>query len=189
MKNAGIEKGIVNPRSKNSGLQIRWNEGLLMKKLFIGISFLLIIGCNPEKRLVDKSSRLIEKLQTTDTVYDCYAAFDDKWLIWYHDSTTLYGYIVKPYSTQKLPPVYCLNQMIDANSIDECFSTALVNNDPCFQSVLDGVGVSMYVKNQKERWCSVHTACLFSKEYPKNSFPYLLKQDLLLLNQAAKKKK
>lgn len=160
-----------------------------MRKLYIGILCFLIIGCNPEKRLVDKSNYLIEKLlQTTDTVYDCYVAFDDRRLIWYHDSTTLYGFIVNPYSTQKLQPVYCLNQMIDANSIDECFSTALINNDPCFQSVLDGVGVSMYVKNQKEKFCSVHTECLLSKEYPKNSFPYFLKQDLSLLNKAANKK-
>ena len=79
-----------------------------MKKIYIGILCFLIIGCNPEKRLVDKSSHLIEKLfQTTDTIYECYVAFDDRRLIWYHDSTTLNGFIVKLYSTQKLHPVYC----------------------------------------------------------------------------------
>ena len=160
-----------------------------MKKIYIGLLCFFIIACNPEKRLIDKSNRLIEKLfQKTDTIYDCYVAFDDRRLIWYHDSTTLYGFVVKPFSIQKLQPVYCINHLIDANSIDECFSTDFVNNDPCFQSSLDGVGVSMYVKNQKRLSCSVHTECLFSKEYPKNSFPFLLRQDLSLLNKAANKK-
>lgn len=160
-----------------------------MRKLYIGILCFFIISCNSEKSLVDKRSHLIKKLfQTTDTVYECYIAFDNRRLVWYHDSTILYGFVVKPYGIQELQPVYCVNHLIEANSIDECFSTDFVNNDPCFQSSLDGVGISMYVKNQKRRSCSVHTECLFLKEYPQNSFPYLLKQDLSLLNKAANKK-
>lgn len=57
MKNAGIEKGIVNPRSKNSRLQIRWNGGLFMKRILQILSLLLFVSCNTNTAIVSYSYR------------------------------------------------------------------------------------------------------------------------------------
>ena len=141
-------------------------------------------------RLEKRTDRLIKKCHNeTDTVFLYSIAFNDFNFVWYHKDNHLYGFIIEPYSIERLDPVEAENISLN-DDIDKYFEGFVLTdkgdclNDsiPCFpKMVLDGAWIMIYVKNKEPMHSSIEKDCLFSTNFKPNSFPYKLQYDFYKL--------
>jgi hypothetical protein len=157
-----------------------------MKNTIIMITFVFIStlfwGCSSQLCLQKRTDRLIEKSQKkTDTVYLYSVAFNDFNLVWYHKDNFIHGFRVKPHSTERYKPIEAKNIVLGNDSINKYFDNFLFKNIQCFESVLDGAWIKLYIKNKEPLLSSIDTECLFNTKFKPNSFPYKLQYDFFKL--------
>ena len=139
---------------------------------------LLFCSCSSQLCLRKKTDRLIEKsYKNSDTIYLYSVAFNDFNLVWYHKGSFIYSFFVKPYKIKQYKPVEAKNIIVSNDSINKYFVSSINEDIQCFEQVLDGAWVSLYIKNKKPLFSSIDTYCLFHNKYPVNSFPYKLQYD------------
>ena len=178
MKRSGIEKGVANSQFKISGLQIRRNWVLCLSCVF----FAALCSCNPQKALERKSNRIIEETYVkADTVFQFSNYSNQTEVIWYHDDSLMYVYIIRPFNVKKLQPIFAINSNPTPESIEKSFSNTFDKEDTCFQNMLDGTAITMHIKNQQKKWSSLDVYCLLSKDYMPNTIAYKMKYDLSLI--------
>lgn len=152
--------------------------------LIIIVVFLstLLLSCSPQFCLKKRTDRLIEKCHKhADTVYLYSAAFKDFNVVWYHKDKFIHGYRVQPYSTRRYEPIQVRNRILDEDSLDKYFETLPLKDIPCFETVLDGEWIKVYIKNREPLFSSIDIECLFKTRYEPNSFPYVLREDFIKL--------
>lgn len=155
------------------------NRIRLVLFLFISTVF---FGCNSQFCLQKRTSRLIEICQqNTDTVYLYSIAFNDFDIVWYHKDNCLYGFRVNPYYTETFSPIVVKDIILYDDSLNKYFDNFLFKNVQCFENVLDGASVIIYIKNGDTLSSSIDIECLFSSKYKPNSFPYKLQYDFFKL--------
>ncbi|MDR0368935.1 MAG: hypothetical protein LBH82_07355 [Bacteroidales bacterium] len=146
---------------------------------------LLCFSCSSQLCLQKRTDKLIKKSQKrTDTVYLYSVAFNNFNFIWYHKGDYLYGFYVKPYKTISYNPVEAKNIVVSKESIDKYFDTSIYKDIQCFENVLDGAWVKLYLKNKEPLFSSVDTDCLFNTKFESNSFPYKLQYDFFKLRRS-----
>jgi len=150
-----------------------------MKSKIIIITFvfisLLFWGCGSQLCLQKRTNRLIvNSHKETDTVYLYSAAFNDFNLVWYYKDNFIYSFWVKPHSTKKHNPIELKNITVNNDSINKYFNNFLFKDIQCFESMLDGTWIKIYIENKEPLFSSLDIDCLFRNKYPINSFPYQL---------------
>jgi len=152
-----------------------------MKTYFIVIcAFLSVLcfSCSPKLCLQKRTNKLIEmSYKNTDTIYLYSAAFNNFNLVWYYKGNFIYSFWLKPYKTKKYKPIDAKNIILNNDSINKYFDNFLYKDIHCFQSVLDGEWIELYVKGKKPLMSSIDMQCLFNTKFKKNTFPYKLQYD------------
>jgi len=155
------------------------NRILIIILVFLSTIFL---NCSPQFCLKKRTDRLIEKCHKhTDTVYLYSAAFNDFNVVWYHKDNFIYGYRIQPYITRQYEPIQARNSILDEDGLDKYFETLPFKEIPCFETVLDGEWIKVYIKNREPLFSSIDVECLFKTGYEPNSFPYALREDFIKL--------
>ncbi len=158
-----------------------------MKKLSLIITVLVasVFGsCSAQYCLQKRTDRLISKAQKdVDTVYLYSVAFNDFNLIWYHKDNSIHSYKIKPYSTEHNKPISIEESVIVKEDINKYFNGFLNKDIKCFEPVLDGEWIKMYVKGKEPLFSSIDIECLFGTRFDPDSFPYWLQYDLYKLGR------
>ena len=165
-----------------------------MNKIFIFCICVIALSCSPhlfesssQSCLERRTDRLIHNLQEqTDTVFSYSAAFHKYNLVWFHKSNIIYCFMVKPHNTKRYKPI---EEDINLNDpcLDQYFEDFLHKKDiPCFECVLDGEWISLYIKNKEPLLSSINTPCLFNTKYKPMSFPFCLQYDFFKLGISPK---
>jgi hypothetical protein len=157
-----------------------------MKNKIIIITFVFIStifwGCSSQLCLQKRTDRLIEQYQKkTDTIYLYSVAFNDFNVVWYHKDNFIHGFRIKPHSTEQYKPIETQKVILDKDSINKYFDNFLFKDIRCFESVLDGAWIKLYIKNKEPLFSSIDTECLFNTKFKPNSFPYKLQYDFFKL--------
>lgn len=139
---------------------------------------ILFFECSSQKYLQKRTNKLIEKShKEVDTVYLYSVAFNDFNLVWYHKDACIKSYWVKPLCTKKYKPIKSKNSFVTNDSINMYFDDFLFKDLQCFESVLDGAYIKLYIKNKETLFSNIDIDCLFNNKYPIKSFPYKLQYD------------
>ena len=164
---------------------MKYDRYLLVIILTAFVMPILFYSCNSQKGLVSRTNSVIKKGYTkVDTIFQFSNYSNQTDVIWYHDDSSMYVYIIKPYNVKKLHPIIAINSHPKSESIEKSFDNTFDKEDTCFQNMLDGTAITMHIKNQQKKWSSLDVNCLFSKDYQPNTFAYKMKYDLsLIINQ------
>ena len=157
--------------------------------IFLILVSVLFIGCSPMFRsnisqhcLHNRTERLIKQLHyKADTVFLYSAAFNDYNKVWYHSNGQIFSFDVKPHITKRIEPVRAIDISLNKDSIDIYFDSFINKDILCFESVLDGEWIMLYVKNKQPLFCSVQTECLCRTQFKPNTLPYKLQYDFYKL--------
>ena len=165
--------------------------------IIITIISAVIYGCsaglegsiyNVESWIVEKRINLAVKKghRQTDTVYVYYiyrvkkrwGRFYEGNVMWFHKQGHIHSFLISTEGTKRLKTVEAKDISIDKGEIEKYFDDSIFKDIPCFEWVLDGEGVDVYVKGQERLYSGLDTRCLFKTRYKPNSFPYKLQYDL-----------
>ena len=150
----------------------------LLKVFFMSV-VLFLFACNAQRCLQNKKDKLIVKLyKDSDTIYLYTIPLNDFNLVWYHKNGLIYSFEVHPYKTKKLKPVCVENIVVNSDSIGRFFGNPLYKDIDCFDNMLDGSYIVLFVKNHGVMSSGVDMECLFKNRYPSHSFPYKLQYDI-----------
>lgn len=154
------------------------------KIIFIVSASMLMfsVGCSSYLKIKDSytrkhTARIIERYQKeSDTVFLYSLAFTDYKIMWFHKDNYIYGFKIKPYSVKRYKPVEAEKITLDNEGADKYFVNPLNKKETiqCFESVMDGELLGLYIKGKNPMHCSINTNCLFDNRFNPNSFPYLL---------------
>jgi hypothetical protein len=97
--------------------------------------------------------------------------------VWYHKGDFIHSFWVKPYHTKKYKPIAAKNISVSNDSINRYFDNFLFKEIQCFESVLDGACIELYIKGKSSVMSSIDTECLSNTKFEPNSFPYKLQYD------------
>lgn len=156
----------------------------MINRLIIILLFItpLLWGCSSQLCLQKRTDYFIENHQrNTDTIYLYSSAFNDFNLVWYHKDCFIHSFMIKPHRTKYYASIKIKNITLDDNDIDICFENFLNKNNQCFESVLDGAWIMVYIKNREPLNSSIDLDCLFNTKFQPKSFPYKLQYDLFKL--------
>lgn len=144
---------------------------------------LLCFSCSTQLCLQKRTNRLIGKShKNVDTVYLYSVAFNNFNLVWYHKDNFIHSFLVRPYRTKQYKSIEARNITISNDSINKYFERSLYKGIECFENVLDGAWIVLYVKEKNNVMSSsIDTQCLFSNKYSVNSFPYKLQYDFSIV--------
>lgn len=158
-------------------------------KIFVILSFISTIFCycSPQLCLEKRTERFIAKQQKeVDTIYLYSPAFNNYNLVWYHKNGIIHGFMINPHRTEQYKLIDIKNITLDNDSFDIYFENFPITDIQCFESVLDGECIMIYIKNKKSLFCSIDTDCLFKTIFKPNSLPYKLQYDLSKLGLSPK---
>jgi hypothetical protein len=160
-----------------------------MKNKIIIITFIFIstlfLGCSYQLCLQKRTERLIDKShKETDTVYLYSVAFNNYNLVWYHKDNFIHSFKVKPHNTEQYKPIEAKNIALNNDTINKYFDNFLFKNIQCFESVLDGAWIKLYIKNKEPLFSNIDAECLFNTKFKSNSFPYKLQYDFFKLGKS-----
>src|SRR5574344_966310 len=151
--------------------------------IFCILMSLLCFSCSSQLSLQKRTDKLIKKSYiNSDTIYLYSVAFNDFNFIWYHKGDFIHSFEVKPHSTKQYKPIQAENIAVGNDSINKYFNSFLFNNIQCFDRVLDGAWIKLYIKNKEPLFSSIDTECLFNTKFEPNSFPYKLQYDFSKLH-------
>ena len=153
--------------------------------LFVFIP-LLFLNCSSELCLQTRTDRIIKKsYRNADTVYLYSVAFNNFNSIWYHKDDFIHSFWIKPHKTIRYKPIEAKNITVNDN-IDKYFESPLYKNIQCFEGVLDGAWIQLYVKGKDSIMSSINMQCLFNIKFEINSFPYKLQYDFYKIGRCPK---
>jgi len=139
---------------------------------------LLCFGCSSQLCLQKRTDRLIKKsYKNADIIYSYSVAFNDFNLVWYNKGDFIHSFYVKPHKTKRYKPIEAKNIIVDNDSINKYFDISLDKYVKCFEPMLDGEGIDLYIKGKGSIYGSIDTECLFKTKFEPNSFPYKLQYD------------
>ncbi len=161
---------------------MKYDRYLLVIILTTFVMPILFYSCNSQKGLDYRTNNVIKKGYTqVDTVFQFSNYSNQTDVIWYHDDSLMYVYIIRPYNVKKLEPIIAINSYPNSESIEKCFANTFDKEDTCFQNMLDGTAITLHIKNQQKKWSSLDVYCLLSKDYKPNTIAYKMKYDLSLI--------
>lgn len=135
-----------------------------------------------ERKLYERTLRHIKFLHfQCDTIFVYHSSFSPIYEVWYHKNNICYLNVIRqhiPISRQKYYNIWSIN--FNDSIIQQYFCCSLCPCDdmPCFEEQLDGTGIGLYIKGQKEKEGSVDVECLYSAKYEPNSFGAYITQIL-----------
>ena len=142
----------------------------------------ILWGCSSQLWLQKKTENLIEKYQNiADTIYVYSTALNDCNIVWYHKDNLMHCFSIKPHTTKQHKIIEAKDIILDNEIIEKYFENFLFKETKCFESVLDGDWIKIYIKDKEPLFSSIDTECLFSTKFKANSFPYKLQYDLFKL--------
>lgn len=153
----------------------------MKKYINIAIYFSIILcgfSCSPQIFLRKKTDRFIEKsYKNADTIYKYSVAFNDFHIIWYHKDDFIYKYKINTFKIKKYDPIIAKNILVSDSSIYQCFDKSIFKSIKCFERMLDGENIELYVKGKTKLESSIDMECLFNEKFKKNTIQYKLQYD------------
>jgi hypothetical protein len=136
-------------------------------------------SCSSQLRLQKRTNWLIKKSHIkADTIYLYSVACNDFNLVWYYKDDFIHSFLVKPNETKRYIPIEAKNIAVSSDSINKYFDNpSYYNGIQCFERMLDGEWIDLYIKRRSRMNSSIDTECLFNTKFEPNSFPYKLQYD------------
>ena len=98
---------------------MKYDRYLLVIILTTFVMPILFYSCNSQKGLDYRTNNVIKKGYTqVDTVFQFSNYSNQTDVIWYHDDSLMYVYIIRPYNVKKLEPIIAINSYPNSESIE-----------------------------------------------------------------------
>lgn len=148
-------------------------------QLIFGIGVLVCVSCSPQKYILNKTEKLVEKIHTKEKVDTIFSySSDNLILLWFYKESGIQSYIIKPYRIKKYPIAKAENIKVKKEDIKYYFDASEYKNVECFPTLLfDGESLEIYVKDKAKLHSFFDMKCLFNKKYDVNSLPYKIQYD------------
>jgi len=147
--------------------------------LIFGIGVLVCVSCSPQRYILNKTEKLVEKIHTKEKVDTIFSySSNNLTLLWFYKDNGIQSYIVKPYRIKKYPIAKAEDIKVKKDEIKYYFDASEYKSIECFPILLfDGESLGIYVKEKAMFHSFFDMKCLFNNKYDMNSLPYKIQYD------------